>query len=59
MTLDLDGKSATFNCSDREAWLMLQVCGGRLGVSMTLEQAEELGLAMYLLARKSRRSRPL
>ena len=53
--LDLDGKSVTFTTDRNGARIQIDAFGGMLGVQLTLEQAEELGAAMFRAARDARR----
>jgi hypothetical protein len=56
MTVDLDNDNqVSFNAFRDKGWLKVRSCGGGLLVQMTPEQVEELGLAMWVAARKMKR----
>jgi hypothetical protein len=59
MTVDLDnGKQAVVNRDLGKLWLQLFANRGSLGVELTPEQAEEIGLILWQMGRRARRAKP-
>jgi hypothetical protein len=56
MILDLDGKQVIVTRDSRSPDVWIQLCAnkGSLGVSLTPEQAKELGLALFQMGRRKR-----
>jgi hypothetical protein len=57
MTVDLDnGKQVVVNRDLGKLWLQLFSNRGSLGVELTPEQAEEIGLILWQMGRRAKRA---